>query len=113
MEVVVFPQRSRRRIWVAAAVVLVILVAAPAASGVPWPPAPLLQTTVAVTVSGHGRVVGAGIDCAPTCTATLPFGTVTLEAVSAEGATFIGWDGACSGSATTCVVPAAFFAPVI
>jgi hypothetical protein len=100
--------------WVAAAAVLATVVAAPTAGAASGAALPVpLPTTVVVTISGHGRVVGAGIDCPPTCATTLPFGTVSLEAVPAEGATFLGWAGACTGSATTCIVPPGFFMPVI
>lgn len=48
-----------------------------------------------------------GINCFTACTAQFPAGsTVTLTATVLEGtgATFQGWSGACSGSATTCSV---------
>ncbi|MES1243886.1 MAG: Ig-like domain-containing protein [Acidobacteriota bacterium] len=56
--------------------------------------------------SGSGTVSTspAGIDCGPTCNASFPPDTVvTLTAEPAEGSTFAGWSGACSGTGP-CVV---------
>jgi hypothetical protein len=58
-----------------------------------------------VSVSAGGTVSGAGIDCPSTCTATEALNsTVLLTAAPAQDHVFTGWDGACSGSATTCAV---------
>jgi len=60
-----------------------------------------------VVVSGPGSIasVPAGISCGAACSAAFAAGTqVTLSATPAAGAAFSGWSGACSGSATTCVV---------
>ncbi|APV50548.1 hypothetical protein BWI17_13110 [Betaproteobacteria bacterium GR16-43] len=64
--------------------------------------APLL-----VNVSGPGRVTSnpAGIDCSPTCAKTFPIGTVvTFTATPDAGQIFVGWSGACNGTAPTCTV---------
>lgn len=65
------------------------------------------RARLAVTVTGGapGSVTSpsSGIDCGADCTERLPVDTlVTLEAVSAVGASFAGWTGPCSGSAPTC-----------
>jgi hypothetical protein len=60
-----------------------------------------------VVVSGPGAVASAppGINCGSACSAAFTTGTpVTLTATPQPGATFFGWTGACSGSASTCVV---------
>ena len=64
--------------------------------------------TVAVSGSGSGTVTSApsGINCGATCTASFASGaTVTLTAVPASGSAFAGWQGACTGEATTCSLP--------
>ncbi len=59
------------------------------------------QVTLRVTTSGNGLVRGAGPDCRSTCSAQYPAGSqVHLVAVPDSGATFSGWAGACSGTAT-------------
>lgn len=66
------------------------------------------QGTLTVTVTGSGRVVGAGIDCGQgntDCTEVYAANTtVTLAEIPASGATFAGWGGSCSGQTTTCTV---------
>jgi uncharacterized repeat protein (TIGR02543 family) len=65
---------------------------------------------LAVTISGNGSVSGGSgaINCgsgANICSANFAAGaTVSLVATAATGATFVGWTGACGGSATTCTV---------
>jgi endoglucanase len=57
--------------------------------------------------SGSGTVASSptGVNCGSTCSASYNSGTsVTLTATPASGSTFGGWIGACSGTATTCVV---------
>jgi hypothetical protein len=51
-------------------------------------------------VSGDGKVTSApaGIDCGATCSASFSQ-AVTLTATPSAGATFVGWGGACSGTA--------------
>jgi hypothetical protein len=67
---------------------------------------PPAQVTVSATVSGPGKVVGAGINCgdgAPTCSTTVVAGTpVTLTTVASPQARFMAWGGACSGNGQTC-----------
>jgi len=56
---------------------------------------------LSVSVSGVGRVTSreAGINCPATCTHAFPeHKLVTLAAVPAEGYTFIGWSGDCTGT---------------
>ena len=65
---------------------------------------------LSVGISGNGAVTGGSgaINCgggASICSANFAAGaTVALVATPALGATFIGWTGACGGSATTCTV---------
>jgi hypothetical protein len=58
---------------------------------------------VSVSKSGDGSgtvsSTPAGIDCGSTCSASFAYNTVvTLSAVAANGSTFNGWSGACSGA---------------
>jgi len=62
---------------------------------------------LSVTSRGEGTVLSTpvGVDCGPLCTAPFEAGTsVTLEAQPAQGGTFLGWSGDCSGAATSCTV---------
>jgi hypothetical protein len=57
--------------------------------------------TVSKTGNGAGMVTSspAGINCGTTCTANYNHGTmVTLTATPANGSTFTGWSGGCSGT---------------
>lgn len=63
--------------------------------------------TLTKTGNGVGKVVSvlSGIDCGSACSAIYPHGaTLTLTAMAALGSTFTGWQGACTGTATTCTV---------
>jgi uncharacterized repeat protein (TIGR02543 family) len=65
--------------------------------------------TVATGGTGFGTVSGAGIDCTTGstagCQSTEAAGSaVTLSAQAAEDSAFTGWEGACTGTAPTCVV---------
>jgi len=70
--------------------------------------------TLSETVSGSGYVTGkengspnAALSCPSACGASIPYRpgtTIQLSAAPAPGATFLGWEGACSGSAPTCSV---------
>jgi hypothetical protein len=51
--------------------------------------------------SGTGTVTGNGINCDPVCSIPLDSETaVSLAATPATGSVFVGWSGACSGTAT-------------
>jgi len=66
-------------------------------------PATTFQLTVTLTGTSTGTVTSspAGINCAPTCSASFNSGTVvTLTAKAATGAFFQGWSGACTGRST-------------
>jgi uncharacterized repeat protein (TIGR02543 family) len=57
--------------------------------------------------SNNGTVTStpAGINCGATCTATVAAGNaVALSALPPPGLAFLGWGGACSGTASTCTV---------
>ena len=65
--------------------------------------------TVPLSVTKNGTGAGtvtsspAGIACGTDCGETLPVGTpVTLTATAATGSVFVGWSGACGGTAATC-----------
>ena len=75
----------------------------------PWPMDPATSNPLVVSVTGSapGAVVSApgGINCGESCTYAYSSGSsVTLTAVPAQGASFDGWSGACTGSVTTCTV---------
>jgi hypothetical protein len=56
--------------------------------------------------SGQGRVSGSGIDCPPTCEASLDYqARVRLQAEESAGSTFVRWEGVCSTD-RTCVFSA-------
>src|SRR5439155_900879 len=63
---------------------------------------------LSVSTAGPGSVSSnpAGIGCGATCAAAfVPRTTVTLTALTAAGATFSGWSGACAGTTALCTVP--------
>jgi Divergent InlB B-repeat domain len=65
------------------------------------------SVTLAVSVAGEGSGTitsdPVGIDCASTCSAQFPSGTVvTLTAAASPGAVFDHWTGACSGTDRVC-----------
>jgi len=63
--------------------------------------------TVSLAGSGTGTVSSnpTGINCPPTCSASFNSGTsVTLTEVPGTNSGFAGWSGACSGSASTCML---------
>lgn len=60
-----------------------------------------------LTVSGSGKVSSAptGIDCPTACNADFPLGSsVRLTATPDPGFTLTGWNGGCTGTASTCDV---------
>lgn len=62
---------------------------------------------LAVTINGSGSVVSqpAGVSCTANCSADFTAGTVlSLAAAPATNQRFVGWGGACAGSASTCSV---------
>ncbi|MCB1921024.1 MAG: DUF4214 domain-containing protein [Candidatus Competibacteraceae bacterium] len=62
---------------------------------------------LSVSRSGNGAVTSnpAGIDCGTDCTESYNQGvTITLTATPANGSTFAGWSGACSGTGVCTVV---------
>ncbi len=69
--------------------------------------APKYKVTVSKTGPGKGTVTSspAGINCGPICVRQFKSGTaVTLTVTPGKGSVFIGWMGACTGTATTCTV---------
>jgi Metallo-peptidase family M12/Divergent InlB B-repeat domain/FG-GAP-like repeat len=59
----------------------------------------LNQYTLSVSKTGSGTVSGSGVNCGATCSASLNHGTTaSLSATPAEGYTFTGWGGACTGT---------------
>ncbi len=63
--------------------------------------------TVTVAKVGNGTVVSSpgGIGCGGVCAYLFSAGTtVTLTATAGSGSTFVGWQGACSGTSTTCTL---------
>jgi Calx-beta domain/Divergent InlB B-repeat domain len=65
--------------------------------------------TLHAQVSGNGAVASnpPGINCPPECSEQFDSGSrVVLTASAGAGESFLGWGGACSGSAATCTVVA-------
>jgi hypothetical protein len=68
-------------------------------------PSYLLTVTPAGTGAGAVSSSPAGISCGADCTESYASGTVvTLGASADAGSEFVGWSGACSGTAATCPV---------
>ncbi len=69
------------------------------------PPTPTLAVARAGSGSGRVRSTDGLINCGSDCSETYAAGTVvTLTARAARRSVFTSWSGACSGTATTCVV---------
>ena len=65
------------------------------------------RLSVSMTGTGSGSVTSnpSGITCPATCTFDFPTTSqVTLTAAAANGSSFAGWSGACTGTATSCNV---------
>jgi hypothetical protein len=72
-----------------------------------------LTVTVAGGLYGFVASTPGGIDCDADCTESYRRGTaVELRALPSGGATFLGWGGACTGTALTCRVTMAAAASV-
>ena len=74
--------------------------------------APQLPTTISVQFrlklggDGSGRVTGTKLDCGTVCSAQYDYGTpLTLTVAKENGSIFDGWNGVCSKTQTTCIVP--------
>lgn len=66
-----------------------------------------LKYAVQVATDGNGQVTSSpsGISCPGSCLAYYKQAvTITLTATAAQGESFLGWGGACTGSSSTCVV---------
>ncbi len=65
------------------------------------------EYTLTVGTQGEGSVIStpAGIDCGNSCSHNYPGGSpISLSATPADGYSFGGWSGACSGNQTTCEI---------
>jgi subtilisin family serine protease len=80
----------------------VAVAAGPLLQSVPrWP----LTATRSGAGSGQVTSTDGSIECGPTCTALVDDGaTVTLQATPAQGSSFLGWSGACTGTGASCIV---------
>jgi hypothetical protein len=68
-------------------------------------PTALHTLSVTVGGDGSGTVTGSGISCPPTCSKDFTAGVaVTLTATPSGQDGFTGWTGACTGTAPTCTV---------
>jgi len=66
-----------------------------------YSPAPQYALNISKTGTGNGSVAGTGIDCGADCTENYVEKTaVTLTAKPAADSSFVGWNGACSGTGT-------------
>lgn len=70
---------------------------------------PQCSLSVQKTGTGKGTVYslprpGGPVECGQKCSADFPLGSVQLSAVSEPDSYFLGWEGVCSGTETTCTV---------
>ena len=90
--------------WVAEDFLVAYVAPTPTPTPTPTPvPTPTPAYTLTVTKIGNGTVTGTGINCGTDCTETVAGGSITLTAAPAEGSTFTGWSGACTGTGS-CIV---------
>ena len=69
----------------------------------PPPPAHALTVITAGSGAGHVSLSAPATDCEQVCVQTYDGAqTLTLRAVSADGADFVGWSGACQGADAEC-----------
>jgi Divergent InlB B-repeat domain len=90
-----------------AAVTLTLLAACGGGGGDSGATPPANNKLLSLEVLGTGTVVSqpAGLNCTATCSAEFALDSVvTLTATPGAGQTFVGWTGACTGAASTCVV---------
>src|SRR5262249_5402440 len=79
------------------------------------PAAALVQLTLHRAGSGSGSIASSptGLDCGGPCAASFPKGSsVSLTATPAQGSTFAGWSGGCTGTTASCSVSLADAADV-
>jgi hypothetical protein len=90
-----------------AAITLTLLAACGSGGGDSGTTPPANNKLLSLEVLGTGTVVSqpAGLNCTATCSAEFELGSaVTLTASPGAGQNFVGWTGACTGTASTCVV---------
>jgi hypothetical protein len=65
------------------------------------------QLTLTTSSGGVVQSSPTGINCGSVCQTAIPAGGLSLTAMPASGFEFAGWNGACSGTAPSCLVSAA------
>lgn len=79
---------------------------------------PQCSLSVQKTGTGKGTVYslprpGGPVECGQKCSADFPLGAVQLSAVSEPDSYFLGWEGVCSGTETTCTVQLPLQQPIV
>lgn len=79
---------------------------------------PQCSLSVQKTGTGKGTVYslprpGGPVECGKTCSADFPLGSVPLSAVAEPDSYFLGWEGVCSGTETTCTVQLPIQQPIV